>query len=154
MKVKLSDIVEVLQMPFEEDRFYLDLNTGEVLAILEEEFEAAGSGNPVESFPDWEQGPVAMAREVLGAPENFLEIPSGGRETELEIMERFRLSLDDPLAAEALRDAAGGDNAFREFKNVLFKFSLEKRWFPFRNGQFAAMAAKWCRENDIECETD
>jgi hypothetical protein len=154
MKVKLSEIIDVMQTPAQDGRSYLDLETGEVVTVMEEEFDAARSDQPVESFPDWDQGPIAIARDVLGKPGQYLELPTSSRDKELQLMNRFRESVADPLVSEALKDAIEGDGAVRGFKNVLFKFGLGNKWFSFRSGEYKAMAVGWCEEKKIEYAID
>ena len=154
MKVLLSDIVDIMQMPAEDEKSYVELETGEVITVLDEEFEKAAADKSIESFPDWDQGPVALAREVLRNPERYEKLPVAGKNAEKKIMERFRESIDDPVVEEALKDALEGADALRAFKSVISGFSLEKDWFRFRNRFYRFAAVQWCQENNIDYGTD
>jgi hypothetical protein len=154
MKVLLSDIVEVMQMPAEDEKSYVELETGEVITVLDEEFEKAATDKPIEFFPDWDQGPIALAREVLRHPERYQKLPVARKNAENKIMERFGESIDDPVVEEALKDALVGAEALRAFKSVIFEFSLEKDWFRFRDRFYRSAAVRWCRKNNMEYETD
>ena len=154
MKVLLDDIVDVMQMPAEDEKSYVELETGEVITVQDEEFEEAATDKPLESFPDWDQGPIALAREVLRHPERYRKLPVAGKNAENKIMERFRKSIDDPVVEEALRDALDGAESLRAFKKVISEFSMEKDWFRFRERFYRSAAVQWCRKNNMEYETD
>ncbi len=52
MKIKLSDIVDTIGMQFDDAEYYLNLQTGKVTFIQEEEFYYAEENIPFDETPE------------------------------------------------------------------------------------------------------
>ena len=64
-EVKLELIIEALEMADDSVSSYLDVETGEVRSITEEEFELAEDPQTViEELPDWQRESVKLARSI------------------------------------------------------------------------------------------
>ena len=65
VEVKLDVIIEALEMADDSISSYLDVETGEVRSITEEEFDLAEDPPTViEDSPDWERETVNLARSI------------------------------------------------------------------------------------------
>jgi len=72
IKVKLEDIVEGMEFQFDESNAYLNKNTGKVVLISDEEFQAVEDDEPVENFPEWQRENIKTAKEIEKQIATFL----------------------------------------------------------------------------------
>lgn len=148
--VKLSDILDGLECQSDESSSYLNKKTGEVVLISEYEMRAAEEDCPIEEFPDWERDLVRTAKEIITKTGDYLYLPSKFDIHEYRIMERFVLSLNDPEKSDRLYDLIRGSGAFRRFKDAIYEFGLEDKWYRYRDNTLKEIAIDWCREHNIE----
>ncbi|MDQ7065021.1 MAG: UPF0158 family protein [candidate division KSB1 bacterium] len=151
VKVKLSDIVEAMEMQSSMHSHYLDRQTGEIHMLSEEEMDAAESENPVEDYPDWQQPLIEKAREILDDTDEqrYIALPTQFDIHEWSIMQDFALSLSDDRKSEELLDAIHGSGAFRLFRKTIDRFGLFDQWHQFREARFRDIARRWCEEHHI-----
>lgn len=62
---ELKDLVDALDMQFEESTTYYDRETSKVLFVTDEEMGAAEDDEPLDDYPDWQ----GKAIEVVRFPE-------------------------------------------------------------------------------------
>jgi len=94
LRVKLSDLIEGLEFQSDERPSFLNLTTGEVVAITDEELRAAEENAPLEGFPEWQHDAIRIARDIVET-DHYLPLPDRFEIHEYQIMERFCLSVDD-----------------------------------------------------------
>ncbi len=84
-------------------------------------------------------------------PERYVAIPDWGSADGFHLMEKFVVSLRNPIAREKLRSAlASGKGVFRSFKNALKEQEgIEKLWFSFKDRELKHRVTEWY--NDL-CE--
>ena len=152
IRVKLSEIIDGMQIQSDENSSYLNKATGEVVLISDYEMRAAEENDPIEDFPDWEQDQVGIAREIIAETGDYLELPTKFDIDEYRIMERFCLSIDDPETSDIFCDLIHGSGAFRRFKNAIHEYDLADDWYRYRDDALKEIAIDWCRENNIECD--
>ena len=63
VQVKLQDILEGMDFQSDERSSFLNLTTGEVIAITDEELRAAEHDAPLEDFPEWQHDAIRIAGE-------------------------------------------------------------------------------------------
>jgi len=63
--VKLSDIIDASEIMTDESSSYLNMKTGEVVMITDEEMRAAGEDEPLEEYPEWQCELIETAKKVL-----------------------------------------------------------------------------------------
>src|SRR5262252_6349905 len=107
LRVKLSDLVEGLEFQSDERSSFLNLTTGEVVAITDEELRAAEHDEPLEDFPDWQHDAIRIAGEIIET-DHYLPLPDRFEINEYRIMERFCLSVDDEDIRDDLCNAIRG----------------------------------------------
>jgi hypothetical protein len=125
MKVKLQDVVDAMNMVGDEMSAYLNKQTGELITLTSEEFEAAeelsvedglepaedgleeeeeeeeeGQGD-LADYPEWQRESILKAREILGS-EDWIALPSKFDIHEYAIMEEFCRSVADPATSNRL----------------------------------------------------
>ena len=151
MKVKISIIVEGLQMVGDEHAVFYNTQDGEVYRISEEEMIAAEDGCRLEDFPDWQQENIEIAQRVLGE-NGFIELPSKFDIHEYRIMERFCLDMDDPEISAHLQSAIKGKGAFGRFKWACDRFGILEQWYAYKDDALRDIAVSWCIDHDLEYE--
>ena len=125
MKVKLKDIIEELEIQFEESRSFLNIKTGEIVLVTSEDLRAAEDEEPFDHLVDWKQENREIAIDVVENFENYKELPTKYEVNEYEIMEDFCLKIIDQQKQNNLLNAIKGKGAFRRFKDKINDFELE-----------------------------
>lgn len=146
--VNLEDIIEGLEFQSNEIRSFLDLRTGEVVSITDEEFRAAEDEVPIEKFPAWQRDNIRIAGEIL-EEDYFISLPSQFDINEYNIMEEFCLEIKNDNISNTLYNSIKGREAFRRFKDKIKRFGIEEEWYRYRDEAIKRIAIEWCEENGI-----
>ncbi|CRK84798.1 hypothetical protein BN000_04848 [Neobacillus massiliamazoniensis] len=149
IQVKLKDIIEEMEIQFEESRSLLNIITGEIVLVTSEDLRAAEDEKPFDHLPEWEQENRMIAMDVVENFENYIELPTIYEVNEYEIMENFCLTVSDQRKQESLLRAIKGKGAFRRFKDKIIDLELEEQWYSYRDEQFKQIAIEWCQENNV-----
>jgi hypothetical protein len=94
LRVKLSDLIEGMDFQSDEQSSFLNLTTGEVVSITDEELRAAENDEPLEDFPEWQHDAIRIAKDIVET-DHYVPLPDRFEIHEYQIMERFCLSIDD-----------------------------------------------------------
>jgi Uncharacterised protein family (UPF0158) len=150
-EVKLDVIIEALEMADDSISSYLDVETGEVHAITEEEFDLAEDPQTaIEDLPNWQREGVKLARSIQEQDgKRYLALPSKFDVHEWAIMDRFSMTLRDAQARNDFHGGIRGAGAFRLFKHLLTEYNLWDAWNRFKQVELRQMAIQWCKENGI-----
>jgi hypothetical protein len=148
-QVKLKDIIEEMEIQFEESHSFLNIKTGEIVLVTSEDLRAAEDEKPFDHIPEWEQENRMIAIDVVENFENYLDLPTKYEVNEYEIMENFCLTVSDQRKQESLLKAIKGKGAFRRFKDKIIDFEIEDQWYSYRDECFKQIAIEWCLENNI-----
>lgn len=150
MRVRLTDIVDGMEMQSDEMHSYLHRPTGRVTTVSDEAFSAAESGDD-----EWVIAEeLAEARAILADDADYLPLPDRFEIHEYRMMERFALGLADRHAREAALDAIRGRGAFRHFKDTVHRLGLASSWYEYRDEQYREVARRWCEEEGVEYDDD
>ena len=149
IQVKLKDIIQEIEIQFDESRSFLNIKTGEIMSVTSEDLRATEDEKPFEHLPEWEQENRMTAIDVVENFENYIELPSKYEVNEYEIMENFCLTVSDQRKREFLLGAIKGKGAFGRFKNKIIDFEIENQWYSYRDECFKQIAIEWCQENKI-----
>jgi hypothetical protein len=149
--VLLTDIVNELEMQFDEQPSFLDLDTGQVETVSREllrNAEEAEDGGLEPSLPAWQKEQWEIAKRIVST-DRFVPLPSKFDADDWDIMHDFARSIRSEKIRADLQDAVHGAGAFRHFKHMLRIHRLEPRWHEFRTAALRQIAIEWCKENDI-----
>lgn len=149
--VLLTDIVDQLQMQFDEQPSFLDLETGEVEIVsrdLLRKAETFEDGDPEPSLPAWQKEQWEIAKRIFSS-KRLVPLPRKFDVDDWEIMHDFARSIRTEKISEDLLEAIHGAGAFQHFKHMLSIHRLEPRWHEFRTEALRQIAIDWCEENDI-----
>ena len=148
--VRLKDIVDVLEMQFDEMPSFLDLDTGEVDTVsVDLIHEADASPDDEDAEDDDEEWKMAKRIAFL---DRVLKLPTNFDVHESDIMEEFSESVSRARIREELLDAISGPGAFRNFKSAIRRHNIEQDWDRFRTEALREIAIDWCEEHHIAWE--
>ena len=147
---KLREIVDALSIQIDEAYQYLDIETGQIVMISDEELRAVENDRDLADFPDWQQEMIRLAQQIFDQPEKFIELPSQFEINEYRIMERFCLSVEDQAISDKLYYAIKGRGAFRRFKDQIHRYGLAEAWYQYLDEALEEIAKNWCEENQID----
>lgn len=147
--IKLKDIIEGLEFQSDEGSSYLNMTTGEVVYVTEEELQAAEEDEPLEEFPAWQHDAIRIAGDILET-DHSLPLPTKFDIHEYRIMERFCNSVDDDDMRDDLCNAIRGRGAFRYFKDRIHAYGIVEDWYQYRDEALKETAIAWCKENGIQ----
>ena len=136
MKIKLSVVIDAIEMADDTYTYFLDMETGECVMLADE----LVTGLDNEGLED----------EIDNNPDRFLRLPTKFEINEYHIMEEFIWSLDDVKKAEKLEIAVSGKGAFRRFKDTIYNMGIEQQWYGYQANIYKKIAIEWCRDNQVE----
>ncbi len=155
-RVKLSAILDALEMSGEESHAFLDQERGEVVVLSDEELRGAEADDDPVNYPDWQRENIAQAKAVLAdeaaTGKRFLPLPDRFEINEWDMMRDFAAGLQNEAQSEALLNAIHGKGAFRYFKDRIHELGLAQAWYKFREGQYRQTALDWCEAHGIDAD--
>jgi len=129
-----SDLEIAFERNSPDQESFLDLENGDLLAIVEGEPDAA-----------------SRRAKVAATPERYLRIDPASSREQYRWMERFVSSVTEPALRERLLVSIDGKGAFRRFKDVLLAFPGEReRWFAYRSEVLHFHIQTWLDHMKIE----
>jgi hypothetical protein len=146
--VKLSDIVDAMQMQSDSMAHYLNKKTGEIALVTEEAVAAAENGELLEQFPEWQQEDIKLAREI-GGNTCYIPLPTRFDIHDYEIMAKFCSSLKKEVGND-LSDTIRSRGAFKRFQEAIEYYGIAEDWHEYKNAAYREIAREWCRDNNIE----
>src|SRR5215831_5525054 len=146
--VKLTEIIEGMDFQSDERSSFLNLTTGDVVSITDEELRAVENDAFFGDFPDWQHDAIRIAGEILET-DHYLPLPDRFEINEYRIMERFCLSMDDDDLRDDLCDVIRGRGAFRRFKDRMQLYEMAEEWYRYRDEALREIAVGWCEEHEI-----
>jgi hypothetical protein len=134
-----------------EMRYYLDLETGEVVLVTDEVARYL-EAPPDRELPEWMQHALQVAEKVEeGYGTRYIRIPAEDSHEAYRDMERFISTVPDDHLRDQLWRAISGRGAFRYFKDVLVEHPAEReRWFAFKDRCVTERIVDWLEVEEIE----
>lgn len=166
LKVNFDEIQKAMEDVVRDNfDYFLDLQTGEVIAFSEEMLDEALSSLHVEDFddmmdeiesiefdevpdlPEYMEAEVEMILEILlDESSRYFRIPERPSSVAFESMFRFIDTVADPALKTDLHNALDGKGAFRSFKDVLVRHPKErKRWHTHNAKTMKKEISEWLR---------
>lgn len=149
IQVKLTNIIEEMEMQFDELRTFLNSVTGEIVSVRLDDLNAAEAETSFDHLPEWQQEDMIIAIDVVENFENYIELPIKDEINEYDIMEDFCLTISDQRKQDSFLRAIRGKGAFRRFKDTIIELGIENQWYAYRGEQFKQIAIEWCQDNHI-----
>ena len=154
MHVKLQAVIDAISLTFEDQRQFINLETGEIVLVQNEHFCVAEEIHDAGRFEypiEWEKDAILTAYDILVSEDKYLPLPDKYEINEYEIMESFCLQLRASSSEEFL-DAIRGRGAFRRFRDLLNRYSMLEQWYSFEQEALTEVARNWCVKNSLPCE--
>src|SRR5215467_8704221 len=146
--IKLQDILEGMDFQSDEQSSFLNLTTGAVVSITDEELRAAENDEPLEDFPDWQHDAIRIAKDIVET-DHYLPLPDRFEIYEYSIMERFCLSVVAVSFKKKMYDAIRVLGAFRRFKDRMQLYGMVEEWYRYRDAALREIAMAWCEEHGL-----
>src|SRR5215208_39339 len=150
--VSLREFVGEMQILSDEAHTYINKRTGDLITITDDDIAMSELDEQEDSF-EWQEEIIQTTKKVLSSDE-YLGIPSKFDIDEYEIMERFCLSVPDESISDDLLGQIRGSGAFGRFKDAIYRYSLEKDWFKFRDEAYKEIAISWLKDNGFAYTDD
>jgi len=148
--VKISAVVDAMELQTDESSAYLNRRTGAIVIISDEEFRAVERGRSLEEYPEWQRENIERAREILeDGEEVYVRLPTRFEIHEWRIMDRFARWIEDERISEELRSAIRGRGAFRMFREAIHRLGVAEEWYEYRERALRRIAVNWCEANGI-----
>ena len=139
MKVKLQEVLEALEGAGMDVNHYYDTKNQEILMIFDGMVNGENNPELIEEIED-------------GFIEDYIPLPGQYDIHEYRMMEEFIYELPGGRAQDALEAAIRGKGAFRKFKDRLYDFNLQEKWYKYRDACYERVARDWCERFGIEIE--
>jgi uncharacterized protein UPF0158 len=148
--VLLKDVVEALEMQYDESSSFLDLDTGRVEIVSEDLLRLADDSPDEEpDIPSWQDQEWRVAKRIVSTS-RFRQLPTKFDVHEWAIMQDFAHSVTSKNIREDLLNAIHGAGAFRHFKEAIRRHGIESAWLTFRTDALTQIAREWCEEHQID----
>lgn len=135
MKVKLKDVLFVIESAGDETRFYYNTKTEEIVMVC---FDMVnGVHNP-------------QLIEDIHESDDYLSLPDQFEIHEYEIMRAFINEKTSGNIRNQLANAIRGRGAFRRFKDKIYELGIEKDWYKYQEETYEKIAREWCERKNIE----
>ena len=147
LPIQISDIIEALEMQSDNIRAYLNIKTGEIVTVTDEEL-ALNEGELFDTLDESTEENAEATQDILES-EDFIQLPDKFDINEYGIMEEFCLSLTNDNLRETISNVIKGSGAFRRFKDNIRRFGIEEKWYRYRDQKMKEIAIEWCQENKV-----
>lgn len=134
----LQDLIDSMDMQFDEMDSYLDKKTMSIIYVTSGEIYGVDNVEDIDEFEELYRN-------------RFIRIPSQYDINEYSIIEDFIETLPENIQGE-FYIAINGRGAFRRFKDMARYTGVEKQWYNFKEQKLRDIAIEWCKENNIPCE--
>lgn len=134
MKVKINEVVDVIEMVDGLHNAYYNVNTNE--------FIHTGFDYDLDD----------ESTEELDDEFDTIILPTKYEINDYGILEDFIKTVKDDKLVYILELAISGKGAFSRFNKVCHDFNINDDYYKFKDEQYRKIAIKWCEDNDIDYE--
>lgn len=127
-------------------KIYFDLETG-TFVEFSEEYDAASQEQTEEEI-------LQHVFEVEDNWQRYVPLPSTYDVDEHAMMARFAGQQAQGDTKQMLQESLQKPGALRHFARKLREIGLAESWQAHRRQELLRIAADWCLENGIDCQTD
>ncbi|AHE97675.1 UPF0158 family protein [Thioalkalivibrio paradoxus] len=148
LPVSIQDVVDAMQLPNDDWCSYLNVDTGEIVTVTDEDQRLIEGDVDLDDVPAWQREALPKAREALES-DRFLALPQPFDIHEWSIMEEFADGLSDEDSRADVLDALRGPGAFRRFRSTIERLGIESDWYRHRDLAFERIAKDWLEANNV-----
>lgn len=139
--INLTELIEAFDLQSDFLSFYVNLKSGEIVSVTEEEMAAI-------EYDDDGEPELNKAKEILDS-DDYISIPSRWELNKYEIMADFVFSLEDISIQKILARAIKGKGAFGRFHTAIQAYKIENQWHEYQHDRLEEMAIDWCNLNRL-----
>lgn len=150
-KVSLNNIVDEIEVLWNEFTAYLNKETGEIETISDDEVRLIEYENDKEELHEWQKERNEIVQKVLNSNE-YLPLPTKFDINEYEIMKKFCYTIDNEIIMNELLHSISGKGAFRFFRNTIHQYGIENDWYIYKRSKIEKIIIEWLEINNIEYE--
>ncbi len=150
--VKLSELIEALELECVEQITKVDLHEGCIVTVDSSVVSAveAGDESSLGELPDWQKHELKIARAIVDdADGRFVAAPDKFDFHEYRQMERFIRTVADSADAGELQRALKGKGAFRHFKDTANRLGFLNEWYQYRDDAMKDFVVAWAEARHI-----
>ncbi len=148
LPVLLQDVVDAIDLPNNDWRSYLNVKTGAIITVTDEDRVLVESREACEVVPAWQREALPKVREALES-DRLLELPGSFDVHEWSIMEEFARGRTAAQHHDELLDALQGRGAFRMFRSAIRRLGIEHDWYRFRESALKEIAKDWLEAHGV-----
>ena len=146
--VSLREVVQELEALLEDATLYLDLETGELYQLGDDEAAAVEDGRE-DDLPEWLEDDLPRIREIVADERRWLALPTRFDIHEWAIMDEYARGQEDADLSGELSRAIHGRGAFRVFKDAVYRRGIQEDWYRFRDEAIADIVADWLDVREV-----
>ncbi len=137
VRLRYDQIRRAYEQGSTEARYFLDVETGEIIAVFVDIIERGGN--------------TADAKRIAGGIDTrYFLLPHKSSSDGYAEMEDFIGTVEERHLRETLVEAIEEKGAFRRFREVLVSYPLEEeRWFTLKDDHARDTITAWLQKNDI-----
>jgi Uncharacterised protein family (UPF0158) len=169
LNIEMSDLEMAFDSSGEMTNYYLDIETGDVLSITDEDNRLLEQRSEnyydeetramdwekafqEKTIPEWQRDMLLKADQIeANFSSRYIAIPSAEAGEGYRDMEAFIPTVCNPHLQERLDRAISGRGAFRYFKDVLLEYPKEREhWFHFKQERLQQRILDWLEAEEIE----
>ncbi len=135
MKVNIKKVADALTSLSGDDCCFYNKTTGELVWF---------NGN--------NENPNDLEIEDIEDDPDYIVLPSKFDLDDYGIMKDFMFAQEDEKIRSEINDAIHRRGAFRNFRNVIERYSLLQAWYDFKQADYESDVKDWCEENGLEWE--
>jgi hypothetical protein len=128
-QVKLSEVVEYIEMASDEAKSFYNEITGE--------------------FYYYHEGFTEDDGRDLNYEDGWIRLPNQRDASEYDMMSDFADTVRNAKKREQLEIALSGRGAFRRFKDAVIREDIADAWYAYRDRCYLEFAREWCEDDEI-----
>jgi len=144
----------------DEMKAYLNLTTGEIFTITQDDLAESAigiDGDGLEDLVDLDEefdSEFLVKMDKNKDSDEYIQLPSRFDINEYQIMKGFYLSYPDEEIRYVLLDAIHGSGAFGRFKKMVNHFEIQDAWYQYRDRAYKEFAIDWLDSHRIPYRDD
>jgi hypothetical protein len=150
VKVRIKDIIDGMEMQIDDWQTFLNVKTGVVVQVTDEDLRAAEDEEPYDDLLDWQKENREIAEDVVTNFDDYERLPDSFDINEYAMMEQFCYTVKKEEHTDQLLDAIRGKGAFRRFKDKVNWLGIEEDWYAYRDTCYTEQAKRWCEDVGVE----
>jgi hypothetical protein len=151
LPVKLSLVVEELEMRNDLIDAYINRETGETVIVTEDDKSALRQledGGDIEDLPGWQRDYLPKLQGIEES-EVYIPLPSKFEIHEYDIMRRFIGTLEDDALRGTMEELIRGSGAFRRFRDAIERYRIGDKWWQYRSEALKQIAIRFLDSEGI-----